>query len=245
MKSWTKIAPILLFIVGLCLLLLPFSAAPAVEEPIGKIVKFAGVVWVRSQIQPPRGEWVLVKEKDYPVYHGDAIRTEQGRAEILFRRDEGVMRILENSQLALRESTDPAKGLILRRIFLALGRIWANVIPRPDMDTRLESIAAVAGVRGTIIEFWVDANGETWVLCTEGVVEVTAAGVTVILIVGRATRVTPGYPPRPPAPYTAPPPPRVEELVIEKPKVIVPRIVVAPAPLSPATGGGGIASPSR
>ena len=232
----------------LSLLLLSVAPCPA-QEPIGKIVKFAGSVWVRSQIKPPTGEWIRVKEKDYPVYHGDAIRTERGRAEILFHRDDGVMRVVENTMLTLRESEDRAKGLTLRRIFLTLGRVWANVIPRRGLDTRFESNAAVAGVRGTTIEFWVDANGDTWVLCTDGAVEVTAAGVTVTLTAGQATRVTPGYAPTPPSPYTAPPPPSVEELVVEKEEVITPEgappIVVAPVPMSPATGGGGIASPSR
>jgi len=247
------ILPTLLGLLSLLALLafLAFSApaAAAADEPIGKIVKFVGQIWVRSQVHPPTGEWVLVKDKDHPLYAGDDIRSGRGRAEILFRRDEGILRVLENTQLTLREAPEPNRQVTLRRIFLVLGRVWAQIAPRRGLATQFESNAAIAGLRGTTIEYWVDANGDTWVLCTEGSVEVTAAGVTITLAVGQATRVTPGQPPLAPFSLPAAPPPTVEELVVLEEKVItppgVPAVTVAPTPLSPVTGGGGIVSPSR
>jgi hypothetical protein len=218
------------------------------EEPVAKIIKVGGPVWVKSEIKPPVGEWVLVKTGDYPLYSGDTVKTSGGRAEILFHQDQSALSVVEDTQLLLRQTEE--KGTILRRISLSLGWICATVNPRTGLETQLESNAATAVIRGAMIQYWLDSTGTAFIPCIDGGTDVTANGVTVHLIPGQCTRVTPGSGPEPPFDCVAPPCPTVEGLVLLPPEEIgvpagPPPVFVAPSPLFQGTGGGGIASPHK
>jgi hypothetical protein len=249
MKGRTAIVIVSIFTLFFAVLL---SLVPAAaEEPMAKITKVGGAVWVRSQINAPVGEWVLVKTGDCPLYSGDTIKTSGGRAEVVFQRDQSLIRVAEDTQLLLRQEEGNGSGTILRKMFLSLGWIWSTINPRTGLDTQFESNAATVGIRGTSLQKWIDSTGTAFISCIDGGVDVTANGVMVHLLPGQCTRVTPGSAPEPPFDCVAPPFPLVEDWVAGGPEEggpppeAGPPVFVAPSPLFQGTGGGGIASPSK
>ena len=248
MRSLKGSAPILtVLILTFCLAVLLSLAPASAEEPMAQIARVAGGVWVKSESKAPAGEWVLIKTGNYPLYPGDTVKTSGGRAEILFSRDQSVIRVGEETQLLLRQTEGKEDGTNLRQIFLSLGWIWATINPRTGLQTQFESNAATAGIRGTSLQYWIDSTGTAFISCIDGGIDVTANGVTVSLTPGQCTRVTPGSEPAPPFACVAPPFPTVEDLVLVTPEEIggPPPVFVAPSPLFQGTGGGGIASPHK
>ena len=249
MKGRTAIVTVWIFTLLFAVLLSLLPAAA--EEPMAKIIKVGGAVWVRSETKAPVGEWVLIKTGDYPLYSGDTIKTSGGRAEVLFQRDQSLIRVAEDTQVLLRATEEKEKGTALRRIFLSLGWIWSTINPRTGLDTQFESNAATVGIRGTSLQHWIDSTGTAFISCIDGGLDVTANGVTVHLLPGQCTRVTPGSQPEPPFDCVAPPFPLVEDWVAGAPEEggpspeAGPPVFVAPSPLFQGTGGGGIASPSK
>ena len=241
MRSLKGNAPIpTVLIFSFCFAVLVSLVPAEAEEPMAKIIKVGGPVWVKSEIKPPVGEWVLIKTRDYPLYSGDTVKTWVGRAEILFQRDQSVIRVAEDTQVLLRQTEET--GTTLRRIFLSLGWICATINPRTGLETQFESNAATALIRGAMLQYWLDSTGTAFIPCIDGGVDVMANGVTVHLLPGQCTRVTPRSEPSLPFDCVAPPCPTAEigELPASPPPVFV-----APSPLFQGTGGGGIASPHK
>jgi hypothetical protein len=95
----------------------------------------------------------------------------------------------------------------------------------PASSYEVETVAAIASVRGTTIHVYVDETGQTVVGNEEGVVAVTAQGVEVILPEGTHSTIEPGESPGEPEPGITPPP------------TPTPSPTVSPAP-SPVTTPG-------
>jgi hypothetical protein len=78
-----------------------------------------------------------------------------------------------------------------------VGRTYHRVEPLLDSDARfeVETPQATATVRGTAFSVEVEANGTTSIAVDEGIVHMTAQGVTVEIVAGRQAQVRPGQPP--------------------------------------------------
>ena len=118
-----------------------------------------------------------------------------------FRLDGHRIKMASDTTVKLDEYV-PAKRFY--RLFLWLGRLWLNVRKGlKNIDFRVETPAAVAGVRGTFFTVAVDAKGVTWVGVAEGRVAVSRpdGSGTVDLSPGDATVVEPGKAPEKPKKY--------------------------------------------
>lgn len=141
---------------------------------------------------------------------GDAVRTgSNGRALITYF--EGSTTVLEpGSELEIRRlDGEPARSPHLA-VHQVAGSTWHKVVrlvaPSPRMEVHTPT--AVALVRGTefLVALLPRPGGlpATLVVVMDGIVDVTAAGVTVTVRAGEMTSVEPGQPPSAPQPVTAP-----------------------------------------
>src|SRR3990172_10782297 len=102
------------------------------QEPIARVSSFVGEVFVRSAVTPPAGEWRRLTAAPAPLFNGDEVRTERGRAEVLYPNDDAV-RILENSTARVSLSQESRGRFIFRRLVnlrgvaTTAGKFWANV----------------------------------------------------------------------------------------------------------------------
>lgn len=184
------------------------------NQPIARVSKFVGEVFVRSQTTPPAGQWRKVTAAPHQLFNGDEIRTERGRAEILYPNDDAI-RVLERSVVRLTAGEIERRRFLFfrRKVFLralssAFGKLWSHVTTDKENEVEFRSPVAVVSVRGTELEFHTDKeSGVTFVGVGKGVVAVTAQGVTVLASSHQAITVDPGQPPSNPFGYEPPPAP--------------------------------------
>ena len=229
-------------------LVLPFIQTPAYsQEPIARVSSFVGEVFVRSAVTPPAGEWRRLTAAPAPLFNGDEVRTERGRAEVIYPNDDAV-RILENSTARFTVSQEPRRRLVffrrvvnLRAVSTSAGKMWANVKTDRNNEMEFRSPVAVASVRGTILEFFYDAAAR--VLFTgvaDGLVRLLAQGVGIDVGANKAATVAAGQPPSLPFSYTPTPAPAVSETAMAEalaapPPAPVPAPPVPVAPPAPVS----------
>jgi hypothetical protein len=108
------------------------------------------------------------------VCPGDVVETGRpGRVEIIINR-ESVVRIKENSRLAIEAFRDNAGQKGCTRIGFPLGTVWAKIKKFKDAISRfdLELPTAVAGVHGTVYQAGVAADSSAEVKVYDGEVAV-------------------------------------------------------------------------
>lgn len=127
------------------------------------------------------------------LYHGDRVKTES--------ESWATLALASSGSLTLGPSCEVCFDSLLH-LRLFIGRIWAKV--RPVLggaeNFRVETPAAVVGVRGTGFSVCVSADGATTVSVVSGLVEVAGADGMVLVPAGYATRVRRGLAPAPPQP---------------------------------------------
>jgi len=155
---------------------------------------------VAGHLTIKRGKSQIAARVGQVLHLGDILVTaEDATAE--FRLDGHRIKMASDTTVKLDEYI-PAKRFY--RLFLWLGRLWLNVRKGlKNIDFRVETPAAVAGVRGTLFTVAVDAKGVTWVGVAEGRVAVSRpdGSGTVDLSPGYATVVEPGKAPEKPKKY--------------------------------------------
>ena len=165
------------------------AAVSPAEEPIGR------VDWVKGRLSlthqgkrnPARGGEAL--------YEGDRLETGPfSRAGLLL--DGHRLEMGPGSELLLVEVRSPERY----RLSLWLGRLWLAVETRLGLDFRVETPAAIAGVRGTVFSVAVAGDGTTIIGVEEGTVVVStpAGGNEVEVTAGYEVTVRPGAPPETP-----------------------------------------------
>ncbi|HET6467571.1 MAG TPA: FecR domain-containing protein [Geminicoccaceae bacterium] len=179
---------------ALAFLALAWAGPAAVaQEPDCVVVEQAGAVQV---LRAARAELAAVGA---PVSAQDAIRTGSAGKVRLECRGGLVIAIGPATRVGIDRYLAPADG---SRLEAALAMAFGIVrlitgAPRPGRAVSVETATAVASTRST--EWLVDATARgTGVLALEGRVEVTGAGVTVVLEPGEGTDVAPGAPPSEP-----------------------------------------------
>ncbi|MFZ5584999.1 MAG: hypothetical protein ACOZHQ_03615 [Thermodesulfobacteriota bacterium] len=134
----------------------PTASGPAPDAPpgsLGQVTAFSGVVEVRVG----SGQWRPIRPDEMPLNlaSGDAVRTAGGRLEFKYHRDGGLLRVLENSEVTLRQDTKP-NGEVVRDVFTRFGHVWGKINKQPGTDTQFSSPTAVAGLRGSELVWVVD-----------------------------------------------------------------------------------------
>lgn len=133
---------------------------------------------------------------------GDRVRTaDPGHAVVTFL-DGSTVEIEPATTITVAQATAAASGAITIQLEQAIGRTWSSVqrLARPDSKFELRTPTATATVRGTGFVTEVLASGATTVTTTDGIVQVSAQGTTVVVPAGSLTTVQPSAPPSPPGP---------------------------------------------
>jgi phage tail protein X len=149
-------------------------ATPLFEK---KVAATQGVVtYVEGDVMlTPKGG--KTKQKCLPntlVYPGDVVQTAaNGRVEIIVNR-ETVIRVRENTRLAVDEFRDAEKNEGKTRMGFSLGSVWAKMKKFKDKMSRfeLELPTAIAGVHGTVYQASVDKDSSAEVKVYAGEVAV-------------------------------------------------------------------------
>ena len=133
---------------------------------------------------------------------GDRVRTaDQSHAVVTFL-DGSTVEIEPATTITVVQATAAASGAITIQLEQTIGRTWSSVqkLARPDSRFELRTPATTAVVRGTGFVTDVLASGATTVTTTDGIVEVSAQGTTVVVPAGSLTTVQPSSAPSPPGP---------------------------------------------
>lgn len=143
------------------------------------------------------------------VYSNERINTGSDSAARLIFSDQTILSIGADSNVVLDRfvfDADPDKSTVALSMTKGVLRFVSGKLPKDVYQIRTPT--ALIGIRGTIFEVIVAANGATTVNVTEGAVAVSAGGTTASVSAGQTTSVAPGAGPTPPAP-TPPAPPAV------------------------------------
>jgi hypothetical protein len=140
------------------------------------------------------------------VNTGDRVQTAQNSHAMVTFFDGSTLEIEPATTVQIEEAAS-VDGATAIRISQILGRTWASVQKLTRADSRFEvrTPTLTAAVRGTGFITEVLADGTSTVRVTDGTVQVTAQGQSVILSAGQSTAAAPNAPPTPPAPVTTPP----------------------------------------
>jgi VCBS repeat-containing protein len=119
------------------------------------------------------GEWKKVSEEMVIVNEGDGVKTGDDSFALITFHDGSTIEIEPNTEISITEMTDTGAS-----VWQQVGRTWSGVKKLADTDFEVETPAAAAVVRGTLIDTVVDELGNTLWAVFEGVLEVTAQGVS-------------------------------------------------------------------
>ncbi|HEV8671556.1 MAG TPA: FecR family protein [Candidatus Limnocylindria bacterium] len=138
---------------------------------------------------------------------GDRVQTGDRSHAIVTFFDGSTLEIEPATTVQIEESSSTGAGAISIRIAQTIGRTWASVrkLTRADSKFEIRTPALTAGVRGTGFITEVLADGATTVQTTDGTVQVTAQGQTVLVGAGQSTTAQPNGAPTVPASSASPP----------------------------------------
>jgi hypothetical protein len=168
----------------------------------GRVAQTATLTGVSGAVQvlsSGSDAWCLAAEGEL-VASGDRVRTGASSAVTLSFFEGGVSTLDANTDLIisqLRSNREGGTQIIV--LYQRVGRTFNRVQPLSGSASRfeIETPAAVASVRGTEFTVVVEPEGATGLGVTEGRVDVTAQGATVVVRAGHGTSVRLGQSPGP------------------------------------------------
>ena len=136
----------------------------------------------------------------------DRVRTDDAGHALITFFDGSTLELEPSTTTALNTAAANANGSIRIEIDQIVGRTWASVqrLTRADSKFEIKTPTSTATVRGTGFLTEVLASGDTTVQVTDGIVEVSARGLIVVLTQGQQTTVRRNEAPAAPAPMPAP-----------------------------------------
>ncbi len=139
------------------------------------------------------------------VNTGDRVQTAQQSHAMVTFFDGSTLEIEPATTVQIEEAS--GDGAVAIRISQTIGRTWASVqkLTRADSKFEIRTPTLTAAVRGTGFITEVLADGTSSVRTTDGTVQVTAQGQTVLVSAGQTTTAAPNAPPTAPAPVPTPP----------------------------------------
>ena len=134
------------------------------------------------------------------VNAGDRVQTAAASHAMVTFFDGSTLEIEPATTVQIEDAVSAASGAISIRISQTIGRTWASVqkLTRADSKFEIRTPTAIASVRGTGFITEVLADGSTTVQTTDGNVQVTAQGQSVIVGAGQTTSAAPNTPPATP-----------------------------------------------
>lgn len=150
-----------------CLFLGCFSGLRASSnKDVALVLKTRGNVQVGK-----RGarSWLLAR-RGIRLDSGEKIRTgERSLAALVFTDDKSLVKVRSNSNITIQGKRE--KQGIVKRLTLAFGQIWAKVT-KQNTRMRVETPSGVATVKGTIFNALYTEDGQFYIFCQEGLMEV-------------------------------------------------------------------------
>jgi PKD repeat protein len=119
------------------------------------------------------GDWNKVSEEIVLVEEGDGVRTGDNSFALITFHDGSTIEIEPNTEISITEMTDTSTS-----VWQEVGKTWSGVKKLADTNFEVETPSAAAVARGTLIDTVVDELGNTLWAVFEGVLEVTAQGVS-------------------------------------------------------------------
>lgn len=152
---------------------------------------------------------------------GDRVRTTDQSHAIVTFFDGSTVELEPATTITMVQASSAPGGTITIELEQAIGRTWSSIqkLARADSTFELKTPTMAATVRGTGFITDVLTSGTTTVTTTDGLVEVSAQGQTVLVPTGSLTTVPPSAPPSPPAP--APRPQNTLRLGLHSPALLV------------------------
>ena len=190
---WSQVRRI--WIVTLCVVWSVYPSLVEAQVAIGNAQKVVNMVI--GTLAQQRRDIVLNDQ----VFQNEVIQTGAESAARLIFEDETTVSIGANSTLTLDKfvfDPDPAKSSAVMSLTRGVMRFTSGKMAKKAFTIRTPT--SVIGIRGTSFEVVVLPDGTTFVSVYEGLVIVTAAGVTVTVGPGLATTVPPGGVPGAPTP---------------------------------------------
>jgi ferric-dicitrate binding protein FerR (iron transport regulator) len=148
------------------LIFLLVAACPALAQEVGKIMSVVGTAEVLRQ---ERWQSVSLHET---LQAGNIVRTGPGSRIAVLLADGPQLKVNANSQLLLKQVASPTRRVAVRLMQSLLrlfsGEIWVRSLGEP---LEIETLAAVATIRGTELNLAVESTDTAHLAVVEGVVE--------------------------------------------------------------------------
>ncbi len=173
------------------------------EVPIGKAINIV------EDVNAKAGTEKRAMSMNAQINAQEVIETGQASFAGIVFNDTSTLSIGENASVLMDEFVyDPNASTGSMVVTMAVGAARFVSGQMPSSAIKLRAPTATIGIRGTVIEVAIAANGATTVNVVEGVAVITnAAGVSVTVPAGMSTTLSPPVPGSPPPAPTAPAPP--------------------------------------
>jgi ferric-dicitrate binding protein FerR (iron transport regulator) len=160
MKIWLR--------AGLALLILSMTGTSGMGQTakdVAVMIKTAGKVEVNKSTN---GGWQTAA-KGTRLDAGNQVRTgEQSLAAVVFTDDKSLLKVRDNSTVTINGKRE--NNRIAKTITMEAGQLWAKVT-KGQTNFRVETPSGVAAVKGTEFYGVLDDNGNFYIFCTDGIVE--------------------------------------------------------------------------
>ena len=164
--------------------------------PVGRTATLSRVDGVVEILPAAGATWRPAVAGD-EVGSGDRLRTSALSAATLIFFDGSVTDLAAETEITLAQVSSRRRGGgMVIVIHQWIGQTHTRVRPLPDAASRfaIETLTAVAAVRGTEFVISVEMDGSTWVRVAEGLVDVVAEGVAAQVRAGEELAVHPEEP---------------------------------------------------
>jgi hypothetical protein len=154
-----------------------------------------------------RGAAAFVVASDGDIVNtGDLVQTADRSHAMVTFFDGSTLEIEPATTVQIEEAASGASGAIAIRISQTIGRTWASVqkLTRADSKFEVRTPTLTAAVRGTAFVTDVLADGTSSVQTTDGTVQVTGQGQSVLVTAGQTTTTSPNAAPTAPAAQPSP-----------------------------------------
>lgn len=134
------------------------------------------------------------------VFQDEVVRSADDSAARVVFQDKTTLEVAPKSEVVLDKfvfDPDPSLSKVTVSIVAGVARFTTGNLPKDDY--KILTPGGSVAVRGTVLDFHVDAGGGTFVFCEEGTGLFTAGGHTVTLHAGQSSFAQVGSTPSPPA----------------------------------------------
>jgi tetratricopeptide (TPR) repeat protein len=173
------------------LIFLLMAACPALAQEVGKVMSIVGTAEV---LRKERWQSVSLHET---LQAGDIVRTGPGSRVAVLLADGSQLKVNANSQLLLKQVASPTRHVAMQLIQSLLrlfrGEIWVRSLGEP---LEIETLAAVATIRGTELNLAVEPVEAARLTVVEGVVELRNSQGSVLVAAKEQAIAKPGEAPR-------------------------------------------------